>query len=328
MVSMRGLVGAVGMGMTLALAVVVAGTSTGAQAAPGTTSSAGIVSLSEMADPGGLGTSARVAGMGGAFVALADDGASVFYNPAGLAFLEGPEIQGAYASGPAGTPGGQPATRVGGLVATRHVGLGATRLAVPGEGGDLESWDATAAVAARMWVVGLGVSGHYLASAMGGADQERGWSADAGVLVSAGPLRVGAVMRNAAGSLTGADQTQRDVSGMRQVAYGAALRLGFANLAADYVQPPSGWGEDAPAVVRAGAEIRLGPIALRAGGSRPQREDSSFPFLKERRTVGASLQLGGLRLDYAASEPWNDGDPLWGAHPQDRVQSLGLRAAF
>lgn len=37
-----------------------------------------------------LGVSARILGMGGAFIGLADDGAAVFYNPAGLPHIEQP----------------------------------------------------------------------------------------------------------------------------------------------------------------------------------------------------------------------------------------------
>lgn len=42
----------------------------------------------------GIGIGPRALGMGGAFVALVDDPTSVYWNPAGLAFVENPTLYG------------------------------------------------------------------------------------------------------------------------------------------------------------------------------------------------------------------------------------------
>ena len=47
---------------------------------------------------GGLGVGARAMGLGGAFVAVADDASAVYWNPAGLAQLDRPELDGMYGS--------------------------------------------------------------------------------------------------------------------------------------------------------------------------------------------------------------------------------------
>ncbi len=47
---------------------------------------------------GGLGVGARAMGLGGAFVAVADDASAVYWNPAGLVQLDRPELDGMYGS--------------------------------------------------------------------------------------------------------------------------------------------------------------------------------------------------------------------------------------
>ena len=54
-----------------------------------------------------LGLGARSVGMGGAFVGLADDGASLFYNAAGLAWLRGSSLLSSYESLPGAASYGQ-----------------------------------------------------------------------------------------------------------------------------------------------------------------------------------------------------------------------------
>ena len=74
---------------------------------------AALVSSAQPATAGGVGThlaaflevdgGVRQVGMGGAFTGLADDAMCVFYNPAGLRFLEGSEIHMSTSSWPGGT---------------------------------------------------------------------------------------------------------------------------------------------------------------------------------------------------------------------------------
>ena len=45
-----------------------------------------------------IGMGARALGMGGAFVAVADDANAIYYNPAGLAYMEGRNITSLYSS--------------------------------------------------------------------------------------------------------------------------------------------------------------------------------------------------------------------------------------
>ncbi|MEW6046248.1 MAG: hypothetical protein AB1609_07175 [Bacillota bacterium] len=278
-----------------------------------------------------LRTSARVAGMGGAFVGLADDGATLFYNPGGLAFLPRFELQGAGISGPelSSQPAEGTSTRLSALAAARGFGMGATRMTLPSETGEAEGLKGSVGLAIPLGFIGLGVTGNYLVDKGGDPGKGgKGWIADAGALVSLGPLRLGAVWRGVAGEVTLLDgkDTPLDPASYRQTIYGAALRLGFANIAVDYALPAGWWGPDVAPHVRAGAELTLGPLTLRGGVSRHQPEGTRLN--PEMHTLGASLNLGPLRLDYALAEPWSEGDPFWGGNEAKRVQSLGLRLAF
>jgi hypothetical protein len=67
-----------------------------------------------------LGLGARAVGMGGAFVGLADDGASLFYNTAGLAWLSNSSVLSSYESLPGAAAYGQVS------VALPHFGAGVT----------------------------------------------------------------------------------------------------------------------------------------------------------------------------------------------------------
>jgi len=75
-------------GLAVAAAVfVLASTGVAGGAADG---SAGIGALFN------VGMGARALGMGGAFVAVADDGCAIYYNPAGLAFIDGNHVTSLY----------------------------------------------------------------------------------------------------------------------------------------------------------------------------------------------------------------------------------------
>lgn len=283
-----------------------------------------------------LRASARVAGMGGAFVGLADDGAALFYNPAGLAGLRGLELHGVKIEGPelAGAPGFASSHRTVLLAAARGVGIGAMRMEIPPESSEQSEWEGlkgAVGLAIPLGPLAVGVTGNYLVDKAGPLGDERGsgWLADAGALIELGPLRLGAVLRGVAGefrtSRRGGPESL-DLAYYRQTVYGAALRLGFATLALDYALPAGWWGQGTAPHLRAGVEMRLGPVSLRAGVSRHRPE--GLQLYPEMHTLGASLSLGPLRADLAVAEPWREGDPPWGAGAAERVQSLSIRLAF
>ena len=237
-----------------------------------------------------IGLGARALGMGGAHIAVADDAAAVYYNPAGLAFIDGRHITSLYTNqfGAAGYMG------LG--YAQRYVGAGAMKLDASGIDQTDEFANVTGvfgvtdltlilgAAARAMPQLGVGGAVKYYSQALP-ANSGRGVTGDIGVLFAtdSGRFRIGAVCRNALGSLK-YDSGHTDAFD-RSFGAGVAVRpMDNLLLAADVIYKD---GMDA----RIGGEFRLGKFALRAGGG---YRDEKFSF-----SVGAGFVIPLFSIDYA-----------------------------
>jgi len=237
-----------------------------------------------------IGLGARALGMGGAHIAVADDAAAVYYNPAGLAFIDGRHITSLYTNqfGAAGYMG------LG--YAQRYVGAGAMKLDASGidqtdefanVAGVFGVTDLTlilGAAARAMPQLGVGGAVKYYSQALP-ANSGRGVTGDIGVLFAtdSGRFRIGAVCRNALGSLK-YDSGHTDAFD-RSFGAGVAVRaMDNLLLAADVI-----WKDGMDA--RIGGEFRLGKFALRAGGG---YRDEKFSF-----SVGAGFVIPLFSIDYA-----------------------------
>ena len=237
-----------------------------------------------------IGLGARALGMGGAHIAVADDAAAVYYNPAGLAFINGRHIVSLYTNqfGAAGYMG------LG--YAQRYVGAGAMKL----DASEIDETDEFANVtgvfgvtdltlilgaAARvMPQFGVGGAVKYYSQALP-ANSGRGVTGDIGVLFAtdSGKFRLGAVCHNLLGSLK-YDSGHTDAFD-RSFGAGVAVRpMDNLLIAADVI-----WKDGMDA--RIGGEFRLGKFALRAGGG---YRDEKLSF-----SAGAGFLLPAFSIDYA-----------------------------
>ncbi|MGE5574423.1 MAG: hypothetical protein ACM309_05895 [Bacillota bacterium] len=235
-----------------------------------------------------IGMGARSLGMGGAFIAVADDAAAMYYNPAGLALIEGRHVTSLY-------------TNQYGVVgymalgyAQRNVGAGVLMLDASGiEGTDefanltqyigVREYAAIGAYGATVWPnMSLGGAVKYYSQTLPG-NSGTGLTGDVGLLYEAGVIRVGAVARNVLGGIhyTSGHEDAFD----RSWGVGVATRpLPGLLIAADAVVK----GEYE---LRAGAEYLIGNVALRGGGWWGGGQ-TSF-------TAGLGVTLPGFSVDYA-----------------------------
>jgi hypothetical protein len=237
-----------------------------------------------------IGLGARALGMGGAHIAVVDDAAAVYYNPAGLAFIDGRHIVSLYTNqfGAAGYMG------VG--YAQRYVGAGAMKL----DASDIDKTDEFAnvtgvfrvtdltlilgAAAKVMPQFGVGGAVKYYSQALP-SNSGRGATGDIGVLFAtdSGVFRLGAVCRNVLGSLK-YDSGHTDAFD-RSFGAGVAVRpMDNLLLAADVI-----WKDGMDA--RIGGEFRLGKFAVRAGGG---YRDEKLSF-----SAGAGFAMPFFSVDYA-----------------------------
>ena len=237
-----------------------------------------------------IGLDARALGMGGAHIAVANDAATVYYNPAGLAFIDGRHIVSLYTSQFGA------ADYMGLGYAQRYVGAGAMKLDASGidetdefanETGVFDVTDLTlilGAAAKVMPQLGVGGAVKYYSQALP-ANSGRGVTGDIGVLFAtdSGKFRIGAVCRNVLGSLK-YDSGYADAFD-RSFGAGVAVRpIDNLLLAADVI-----WKEGMDA--RIGGEFRLGKFAVRAGGG---YRDEKLSF-----SAGAGFVMPLFSVDYA-----------------------------
>ncbi|HAI86643.1 MAG TPA: hypothetical protein DCL63_06620 [Firmicutes bacterium] len=237
-----------------------------------------------------IGMGARALGMGGAHIAVADDAAAIYYNPAGLALVSGRNVTSLYTSqfGAAGY------VALG--YAQKNIGVGLLRLDASG----IEETDEFANVTGVFGVTDLAAIVGYGATVFSnlslGASAKlyqqtlpentgRGVTFDAGAILSLidGKLRLGAVGRNLIGSLkyTSGETDPFDRSFGVGVAFCPIENL---TIAGDAVLKGGFTG-------KLGAEYRFKQIAVRAGGSFGGGQTSI--------TAGAGFGLPGFSIDYA-----------------------------
>jgi hypothetical protein len=264
----------------------------------------------------------RAQGMGGAFVAVADDATAIYWNPAGLGTGDFVSLvlERSHVTLP-DTPGDAPRLRTGAvLVGTPPLGAGYYRIGsthyvpvtvVQSIGDHLNVGGAVKAV----WGEGLDRRLH------GRLD------ADLGVMVRSEGWRVGLVARNLAEPAFeanavvaggGAGAAVGDVPRLeRQVRVGAAVfpRDGVI-LAVDADLTRQDTPDGARRAVAAGAEARPHARLLLRAGVRAQTVDRARPTA----SGGGSVALTALI--------WLDAQVTGGADTADRSWSLGLRARF
>ncbi|MDD4336843.1 MAG: PorV/PorQ family protein [Firmicutes bacterium] len=237
-----------------------------------------------------IGMGARAMGMGGAHIAVADDAAVIYYNPAGLGFIDDHNVTSLYTSlhGAAGY------FALG--YAQKNVGAGIHMLNASG----IEETDEFANVIGtfgmtdftamagygREVLPGLSLGGTVKLYSQSLPDVSgKGVTGDVGVLyaMDGGKLSFGVVARNLIGKVR-YDNTAEDAF-ERSLGAGVAYRpLDNLLFAADAVL------EDGFAA-RVGAEYRIKQFALRAGGVLAGGEASA--------TAGAGFAMGSFAVDYA-----------------------------
>lgn len=235
-----------------------------------------------------IGMGARALGMGGAFIAVADDANTVYYNPAGLALIEGRHVTSLYTNqyGAAGYMAlGYAQKNIGaGVLLLDASGIEATDefANVTGYFG-MREYTAIGAYGVTVWP-NLSLGGavkHYSQSLPGNIGT--GITGDVGLLYDAGVIKVGAVARNVLGSVhyTSGETDSFD----RSWGVGVSTRpIPGLLIAADAVVK----GEY---TLHAGAEYLLGNVALR-GGAMWGGGGTSY-------TAGLGVVMPGFSVDYA-----------------------------
>lgn len=266
--------------LVLALALVLTLAPTAARAADG-------LGTATMLD---IGMGARALGMGGAHIAVADDAATVYYNPAGLGLLGGRSVTSLY------TNQFGVANYIALGYAQKNIGVGILRL----NASDIEETDPYANVTGTFGVtdlaaivgygrtvfsnVSLGASAKLYQATLP-ENTGRGFTLDAGAILTFadGKVRLGATGRNLIGSIK-YDSGETDPFD-RSFGVGAAFcPMDNLTIAADAIIKDGFTG-------RLGAEYKFKQIAVRAGGS--------FSGGQMSITAGAGFAMPGFSIDYA-----------------------------
>jgi hypothetical protein len=233
--------------------------------------------------------STRAAGLGGAGAALVGDAGAIFANPAAIATVHRLAFDGSYAQYPGGAAFGAAALalRVGRL----DWGAGGEVLGAAGSAAtDLLG---VSSLVFRTGVVAVGGSAKYARQAPGGITSSA-WAGDAGLAIAVFDIMaLGVSVQNLGGALGGGAHLPR------------RTRAGFTM---NYVDPEGSyrllttlegqWPDAGTAFVVVGLEggVVTHGVGLigRSGYAGRSATSAGSPF-----TVGGSVELGHLHLDYA-----------------------------
>ena len=237
-----------------------------------------------------VGMGARALGMGGAFVAVADDANAIYYNPAGLALIDGHDVTSMYSTllGAGNYFGaGYAQKNIGAAV----FGLLSTATGTDEYGNPTEEFGYSEGTLAGGYAHAFGpfaLGGAVKLYAQdAGASRGFGATGDIGALITLPYLdgvRFGAVARNLIGSVK--FQSGHTDNFDQSYVLGMSLKpLKGLTLAADY--------DITHSIGRVGAEYRIvDAFAARAGAT--VNADRQWGF-----TAGAGFALANLRVDYA-----------------------------
>ncbi|MEA4884047.1 MAG: PorV/PorQ family protein [Clostridia bacterium] len=237
-----------------------------------------------------FGMGARALAMGGAFVAVADDGTAVYYNPAGLAFVKGHNVTSMYST----------AYGAGNYLsagyAQKNIGVGLLGLMAT-VGRTDEFGNPTTDFSYLDGAVLGGYAYSFGSMSVGGALKLYGQSlpdnpgfgvtGDVGVMVNlpnAAGLKLGAVGRNLLGTVKYKSGFTDNFD--RKIVVGASVNpISKLIVAADF---------DITAMAgHFGAEYQIHPmVALRAGGVVGKSGESGM-------TAGVGFAINGFHVDYA-----------------------------
>ncbi len=230
-----------------------------------------------------LGSSGRGLGMGGAFLALADDEGAVLYSPAALGRYEGIGITSLLASGFGGIVHG-----VIGL-AMPYFGVNAFLLdsgAIPTDEGSFRyaSQGLVVSLGVPIGPVALGVRGRLLR--VSSPTDGSGWAVDPMILVETGSIRVGLMVEGAVSEPVTYD-TGSDEEWEPSMRLGAAVTLSpSADVLWSGSFEASGLFAASPTLA-AGLEAWIGGLGARVGF------DGRGP------TFGLSVRFASLQFDWA-----------------------------
>ncbi len=237
-----------------------------------------------------VGMGARALGMGGAFVAVADDANAIYYNPAGLALIEGRNVTSMYSN----LMGA--GNYFGAGFAQKNIGAALFGLMSTATGTD-EYGNPTGEFGYSEGTLTGGYARAFGPFALGGAvklysqdaatNRGFGTTGDIGALITlpyVDGFRLGAVVRNLAGSVR--FQSGHVDNYDPTYVLGVSLKpLKGLTLAADY--------DITHSTGRVGAEYQIvDSFAARAGAI--MNADKQYGF-----TAGAGFALGSFRVDYA-----------------------------
>ncbi len=241
-----------------------------------------------------IGMGARSLGMGGAFVAVADDPATLVYNPAGLANLTGWQLTTLYSTeyglsnyGAVGLAGSSLGVAV---LSLNSSGIDATdEFGNPTGKFDVGSTAALAGYSVKLGTLALGANVVYATESLA-QKQGQGITGSAGLLLRANALQLGLVMRHCFGEMKYDNTAYPFTSAM---VAGAAIKTSTWLLTGEYEVNATAGNQ-----LRAGAQWHIVPaLALRAGaayGQETRQMDIS---------AGLGVQLGSLQVDYAYMQP-------------------------
>jgi len=242
-----------------------------------------------------MGMDARIIAMGGASVALPGGATSVNYNPAALGGMKGSELASSYAQDYGMLQEGAVALRLGPL-AVGALYAGASGIPEKDEFGnkigefDYKALAAMAGCGLKLGPLAVGAQATYAKDTLGSTEGS-GLTASAGAQLQLGVLRLGAAGYRLIGAMTYGDKEQ--AFSPRYVA-GAAIVTKVLTLTGECEIDA-----DQNKLLRGGGELSLGSIALRGGAKYDMAEEEMTL------SMGAGLNLGGAKVDYAYVMPAN-----------------------